>query len=243
MKDKHPIDDFFKSALSEHKTQPGKNVWEKIEAETGTGNYRGAAWYLLRAAVVVLMVSVGSWLFFNQTETNDNIAVNPDTEINTETDNPEPTNKKDQPEKSNEAEKERKLEQERKKQKVMPIMKNGTNNPPIYVQYEALPVEDDENELFNEDQSTLATVQLDPEQVKEYETPKLKVKMKFTRPVTEDSFYAENDTTGAEQPAFREKLYAYANNQWENIRDGKKVELPKAGKPKLQINLDKLLNN
>ncbi|MDZ7845557.1 MAG: hypothetical protein U5L96_01560 [Owenweeksia sp.] len=66
--------------------------------------------------------------------------------------------------------------------------------------------------------------------------------MHLSNPVSQAAFYTEDSTTTAPK-GLGQKLYAYANDQWDNIKQGRPVEFPKAKSPQLSINIDKILPN
>ena len=243
MKEKHPIDDYFKKALEDHTTPPSSSVWDKISAESSQSAKTGTGWYLLRAAVVVLMVGVGSWLYFEQ-QKSPVVASQPVEEHRAEDEaSKEQSTKKEASENTKDQE-EIKQELERKKDKVMPIMRNRPSVQPVYVVNEPEMEVVDEEELYAEAPEQVASVSLDPQQIKAYSRPEVKLKFRLSSPVTESTFYATTDSLSREKDQdIRDRLYAYANDQWENILSGKSVELPKTRKPHLEINLNRIFNN
>ncbi len=245
MKSKNPIDSYFKRSLEKHETKVSPEVWEKVVAATESDAGRGMAWYFMRAAVVVLMISIGTWYIVDYPQGDPGIVVQPDVEegdgnTNTKKSTTDPKEKSDKPEESPKAT-EKESDEEKKRKKVMPIMKQSQSRSPIYVNHEPL-MEFNERELERFEELKLATIALDPEELAAYDQTKPSLKLKLTQPVTESAFYSEEPGTVNDKD-LKTKLYAYANTQFDNIRNGRPVELPKTGKPQLQINLNRIFNN
>ena len=90
MKENNPIDNYFKSSLESHEVKASPEVWERVVAETESGSNRGVIWYLMRAAVVVLMISVGTWFIIDGPQDEAGMVVYPDIEMEEGNKNPEP---------------------------------------------------------------------------------------------------------------------------------------------------------
>ncbi len=245
MKDKkHPIDDFFRKGLEDHKTEPSPAVWEKIAAETGTTSESKGGWYMMRAAVVVLLVGLSTWVYFENNdpgylpehgkEVKNESATEPKSPANSAGDakDSSPEEKKKQP----------------AVKKEIPIMQKKSSRQSIYVANEPLPEVVEDEFLATDDAMEMPVEQLNPDQVEEITKPAVKVKIKLTKPITASTFYASNEgeeeVTEQSELGFRERIYAYANDQFGNLLNGRPLELPKTEKrPQLEINLDKLLDN
>lgn len=250
MKDKHPIDELFQKNLAEHRLHPAPAVWDKISAEVNGREERKGA-YLWKAAAVALLIGISSVMYFTTHEVEHTNAA---TEIPVEMPISKPlpktsaVNKESNSPKGKaaaEAEKSIKKSEESSRtprRNIEPILKSsrtGTqllveNTKPIDIE-ETLPLESTNIEASSA----------------EKEDKKPRIKLKYRVPVTERSFYAEGgaeDEQGEAElkPKFKEKLMAYANDQIGNIMKGEGVELPKtelSGKPQLEINLGKILND
>lgn len=245
MSDKHPLDEYFKEGLNEHKMQPSQSVWDKIEAAApAPEKSRKGGWYIMRAAVVVLLIGLSSVFYYQNHGVDENWAAAPD---HTETKGPEKEKKTEDQQKSESGTSvEKKSEskeggQEAKpKKKPVPIMRQSTGRQ-IYVSNEDALSPIDESSLMDESKPMLAAVDL---KVEEATKPvPVKIKFKVKPKVTTQGFYANEDSS---EPAeskkdFKDRLYAYASNQFDNIKNGKPVELPKPEKkPQIEIDLGKI---
>ena len=244
MSDKHPLDEYFKEGLSDHKMQPSQSVWDKIEAAApAPEKSRKGGWYIMRAAVVVLLIGLSSVFYYQNHSVDENWATAPD---HTETKGPEKEKKtEDQQKGESGAAVEKKSEdkegtQEAKpKKKPVPIMRQSTGRQ-IYVSKDDALNPVDESSLMDDSKAMLAAVDL-----KVVETSKpapVKIKFKVNPKVTTQGFYANESNVAEESKKdFKDRLYAYASNQFENIKNGKPVELPKPEKkPQIEIDLGKI---
>lgn len=251
MKEQHPIDKHFKDRLNDHKTTPSDKVWERIssELETGSGRNRSGGWYMMRAAVVVLLVGISSLLYFQNHEValstvQDSVATEGPENTDTKDKKQEPaaaTGKKqseDQPEKEGSEG----TRPQKKTRKAIPIVHPNNHTAPIVVSNEERMPEVDESQLYDEEEMVL-TVELDPSRTEAKKEPNFKVRMKLN-PATAKAFYANNEDKPAEAEEdknIKDKVFAYATDQIDNLKSGKRLELPKTErKPQLEINLDKL---
>lgn len=246
MSDKHPLDEYFKEGLNEHKMQPSQSVWDKIEAAApAPEKSRKGGWYIMRAAVVVLLIGLSSVFYYQNHGVDENWAAAPD---HTETKGPEKEKKKTEDQQKGESgtSVEKKSEsneggQEAKpKKKPVPIMRQSTGRQ-IYVSNEDALSPIDESSLMDESKPMLAAVDL---KVEEATKPApVKIKFKVKPKVTTQGFYPNEESS---EPAeskkdFKDRLYAYASNQFDNIKNGKPVELPKPEKkPQIEIDLGKI---
>ncbi len=242
MKDKNPIDELFRERLEHKELRPSDQVWSKIEANISSSNGRRGNFYWMRAAVITLLVGVSSLVYFSQ---NQEVLteVGPDKhQVAQEEQNPEPA--KGNSEKTKTEDKSDKpagdaQKQDAPRKKVVPIMKKSRVESHHFVELE--PELIDENALEQEDTFEPGEVNL-----KNPESTSMPVfKLKYTVPVTQKSFYANHEEP-AGKPKLKERVFAYANNQFNNLLSGEPVELPKTdkkGKPQLEINLGKLFNN
>lgn len=245
MSDKHPLDEYFKEGLNEHKMQPSQSVWDKIEAAApAPEKSRKGGWYIMRAAVVVLLIGLSSVFYYQNHGVDENWAAAPD---HTETKGAEKEKKTEEQQKSEsgtsvEKKSERKEggQEAKPKKKPVPIMRQSTGRQ-IYVSNEDVLSPIDESSLMDESKPMLAAVDL---KVEEATKPApVKIKFKVKPKVTTQGFYANEDSS---EPAeskkdFKDRLYAYASNQFDNIKNGKPVELPKPEKkPQIEIDLGKI---
>lgn len=245
MKENNPIDNYFRNSLEGHEVKASPEVWEKVVAGTEAGASRGAIWYLMRAAVVVLMFSFGTWYMFDGPVDQPGVVVSPETgqeenTANKTNQNTEPGAKTNTPAQSEEPS--RQEEDEQKQKKVMPIMKNSQSRSPIYVSNEPM-MEVDERALYEMDERALSTIELDPAQLAAYGRTSPSMKLKLRQPVSGTAFGEVEPEAAEGNEDLKKKVYAYASHQFNNIRNGKPLELPKTGKPQLQINLNRIFNN
>ena len=241
MSTNNPIDDYFKRSLEKHEVKASPEVWERVAAATGSESRKGMAWYIMRAAVVVLMFSIGTWFVTDYSDQGQGLVVSPDTEL--ENNNPNTTQKgqnTNQAKSTTEPKENSKAAKENeKKKRTIPIMKQSQSRGPLYVSNDPV-IEVDEASLYDHSEVALATIELDPSQLAAYGMSSPSLKLKLTGPATESAFYAGAEV---EEEDLKTKLYAYANTQFDNIRNGRPLELPRTGKPQLQINLNRIFNN
>ena len=241
MKEENPIDELFKRELQHKEIKPSEAVWAKIDAGINHTSSGRKGYYWMRAAVVTLLLGVSSWVYFSQNE-RDLMHIEPSRgkvssqEQNTTKDK---AGAVDEP-KEKAAEGEKKENQaEPAKRKIEPIIRNSATRNYHFVETEPALV--DEAQLAVEDE-------FEPESVSLQEKTPVKpvVKFKYTVPVTQKSFYAAKEEEKKEKPGIKDRVVAYANDQFTNLLNGEPVELPKTetkGKPQLEINLGKLFNN
>ncbi len=259
MKEKNPLDEYFKEGLEGHEILPSASVWDKIEAGVQTkSNRKAGVWLLLRAAMITIFLGLRTWVFYQ----NNDFKIGEGDKLEditftqpVVTDDPTgtATNKQD---KGNEAtkketEKEEKAapaEKVKKQDKVIPIMTQPVKSKSIYVKGDAAPELVDESMLVSNDAWTPDnSVVLDAGRIAANKLTPVKVKLKL-KPATTPAFYAEGNRAESiaeeDKPGFKEKVYAYANNQFENLLAGRPLELPKPEKkPQLEIDLGRFFNN
>jgi hypothetical protein len=243
MKENNPIDNYFKSSLERHEVRASPEVWERVVAETESGSNRGAIWYLMRAAVVVLMISIGTWFIIDGPQDEAGMVVYPDIEMEEGNKNPDPQKTEPVKKTTTPAQSDKPTEEEQKEnnksKKVMPIMKQSQSRAPIYVSNEPM-VEVDESLFIDDSKLDLATIELDPTELAAYGQARPPMKIKLNQPTNDVP--VETEETGTEDD-LKTRVYAYANSQFDNIKNGRPLELPRTGKPQLQINLNRLFNN
>lgn len=245
MKENNPIDNYFKRSLESHEVKASPEVWERVVAETESGSNRGAIWFLMRAAVIVLMVSVGTWFIVDGPQPQNGMVVYPEIESGEGVDKPEaqksePAGKTNTPSQTGKpAEDEQ--EEIKKQKRVMPILKQSQPRSPVYVSNDPM-MEVDESSLVDDHQLELASIELDPSELAAYGQARPSMKLKISKPETAVPQGTEAEETVSVED-LKTRVYAYANSQFDNIKNGRRLELPRTGKPQLQINLDKLFNN
>lgn len=245
MKENNPIDSYFKHSLESHEVKSSPEVWERVVAETESGSNRGAIWHLMRAAVIVLMISVGTWFIIDGPQEQNGMVVYPEVESNEGLNKPEPqktepTKKAGTPQQNDKPAEEDQEEINRQK-KVMPIIKQSQSRSPVYVNNEPM-MEVDESQLIDDSHLELASIELDPSELAAYGKTRPAMKLKLSKPESSAPGTKEEDKVEADQD-LKTRVYTYANSQFDNIKNGRPLELPRTGKPQLQINLDRLFNN
>lgn len=259
MKEKNPLDEYFKEGLEGHKILPSASVWDKIEAGVQTkSNRKAGVWLLLRAAMITIFLGLSTWVFYQnndfkvgQKNPANNISfTEPSATGNTEGDNSATQEKGNEVKKgADKEEKNLKPEKEKKQNKVIPIMTQPVKSKPIYVKTEVEPGLIDESQLADNDtwmpESDIILNAGRTNNTKLATPVKVKIKLK---PATTPAFYADGNADetneGGTKAGFKERAYAYANNQFENLLAGKPLELPKPEKkPQLEIDLGRFFNN
>lgn len=245
MKENNPIDNYFRNSLREHEVKASPEAWQKVVAGTESKGNKAMIWYLMRAAVVVLMLSIGTWYtvdYINTADTRPGVATTPDLQTEESKQNEGQEQPLSTSQDGEEKDSQPAGEEERDRQRVIPIMKQKQSRTPIYVDAEPTR-EVDEEALYDHSEIELASVELDPAQLAAYSSvsPSMKLRLNRAIPTGENEF--SSDELAAGQEDLKTRLYAYANTQFDNIKNGRPLELPRTGKPRLQINLDKLLNN
>ena len=258
MKENNPLDEYFKEGLKGHEIQPSASVWDKIEAGVQTkSNRKAGVWLLLRVAMITIFLGLSTWVFYQNNDfkigegdkleditfTQPGVTVDP---TGTSADKQDKGNdvKKD----SDKEEKTTTPEKVKKEKRVIPIMTQPSKSKTIYVKGEASPAVVDESVLVSNDAwAPDNSVVLDAGRIATNKVTPVRVKLKL-KPATTPAFYADNNTANAaadeDEPGFKEKVYAYANNQFENLMAGKPLELPKPEKkPQLEIDLGRFFNN
>jgi hypothetical protein len=249
MSDKHPIDELFSDKLREHELQPSAAAWEKIAQKTqakSTTSFRPA--YLLRAAVVTLLIGLSSLIYF---QNNTKALLNPEGSVTATTTKKTNTAKKQKTaQEEPKGDNPEKTEPKKPVKKRVPVLKTGANggSKTIFVSNGN---SDSENldmlvaveETWPTDE--LEDITLDVSRLEDWKKPPVKLKLKYTKPVSGDWSKESVAEGNSQKKDLKDKVFAYANTQFDNLINGKKMDLPKLpkGKPQLEINLDKILKN
>ena len=244
---KHPLDEFFKEGLSEHKIQPSASVWDKIEEAQPEPSQKKGAWFIMRAAVVTLLIGLSTLFYFqnNDVDTNNNVVSSPE---GVEVDGPDKNNSSQKQNKTTEDNKDKKeapKEEVKPKKRAVPIMRQSTTRP-VYVSNDAVFQPIDEEALYADDMKIADTdisLQLKEEQKAEATPIRVKVRVK-PRAATE-GFYAnvEEPKEGTPKASFKDRMQTYASSQMDNVLSGKPLEWPKVEKKQIEIPLPKILSN
>jgi len=250
MRRKHPIDEYFRKELEGHKVAPSASVWEKIETQTQSKSKKRGGVYLLRAAMITLLVGLSTYFYFED-NSNSLMTVEPvntpvtTVDVNEEDSSADSPSKKEEGEDRKEAEDKTgsdktEVKNEQKKAKPQRLPSPQVNTRQRYVENttqsnELMDVVDEEA-LFAEEEPLIS------EELKVEEKPrKSRIKVKLS-PNTIESFYAEAQEEEKDKD-LGNRMLAYANTQVSNLVNGRKLELPKTqSKPQLEFNLPRLFN-
>lgn len=245
MNDKHPIDRYFAERLEDHETQPSEAVWQRIAAASPSqsgGGFRPI--FLMRAAAVVLLLALGAGLYFYPREGGQNPPM-----AGTTTEGPQygpylpqgatqlaaETEVKNQPETATPAAEEARADA----QKSAPASP-GEKAPARKVkrQTHPLPAPADEEEALYAHEEELNLPELDPGRIASYESIPVKVSFSLRLPVESE----KSNLTDGDSLKQRPGVAQYASAQWNNLRNGRPMELPALakGNPQLEINLNRL---
>lgn len=252
MKRKHPIDEYFRKELEGHKTAPSASVWEKIEAQTESKSTKKSGVYLLRAAVITLLVGLSTYFYFDtnsaklmnvEPEKTAPVATVDESSARTETTTEDANDKSGEEEKDEtSSEKPAVKEQSPAKAKPAKLPTPQVGNRQRFVDNTSL-----SDGLLDVTDEQILVAEEEPliiEELKVAEKPKRsRVRVKLS-PNTIQSFYVEADTKAENKDRdLGNRMLAYANNQVSNLVNGRKLELPKTqSKPQLEFNLPRFFN-
>lgn len=251
MKEKNPIDELFKQGLENKEIKPSDAAWTKIEEAMMPEDSKKGGFYFMRAAVVTLLIGISSWVYLSNNPldfgsdvpisptTLDAVAVENTADVPGEPKKPRTkgtgtksgttkgTDPKINPPKTGTT-------------RITPILKSTGSTRAKYVSNEpqiAPAIED--TRMMDYEMFVTEALVFD-------EDPTTK-KVNIRKPVTKDTYYREKGNT-EEEPVkklkFRERVFAYASDQFDNLISGEPLELPKTeikGIPKLEISLGKFL--
>lgn len=245
--EKHPLDEFFKEGLSEHKIQPSASVWDKIEEAQPEPSRKKGAWFILRAAVVTLLIGLSTLFYFqnNDVGINQNVVSSPE---GIEVDGPDKENTEQKQNKAtgdNKDKTEIPKEEVKPKKKAVPIMRQSTSRP-VYVSNDEMFKVIDEEALYADDMKIAdmdISLQLKEER-KATATP-IKMKVRVKPRAATKGFYANADEPEEEapRPSFKDRMQTYASSQVDNVLSGKPLEWPKVEKKQIEIPLPRILSN
>ena len=244
--EKHPLDEFFKEGLGEHKIQPSASVWDKIEEVQPEPSRNKGAWLILRAAVITLLIGLGVVFYFQnrEVEINTNVVAGP--EHNEVVGPDKKTTEQDQSKETedNKGKTETPKEEVKPKKKALPIMRQSSSRP-IYVSNDPVLTPVDEGAL-EEENTTVAyeNVSLQLQEEKSGPAP-IKVKVKVRPRAATQGFYANAEESKEEEarPSFKDRMQTYASSQVDNVLSGRPLEWPKVEKKQIEIPLPKILSN
>ncbi len=245
--EKHPLDEFFKEGLSEHKIQPSASVWDKIEEAQPEPSRKKGAWFILRAAVVTLLIGLSTLLYFqnNDVDTTNNVVSSPEA---IEVDGPEKNNTEQKQNKATEDNKDKTetpKEEVKPKKKAVPIMRQSTSRP-VYVSNDEVLQVIDEDALYAEDMRIAdANIALQLKAERNAAATPIKVKVRLKPRAATEGFYANADKSKEEtpKPSFKDRMQTYASSQVDNVLSGKPLEWPKVENKQIEIPLPKILSN
>lgn len=249
MKEKNPIDELFKQGLANKEIKPSDTAWTKIEEAMVPEDSKKGGFYFMRAAVVTLLIGLSSWVYIS----NNPIDFSPKNPIPATTlespsvsaveeGNPKKGDKPNQGTKTTiNKNTSPKKSPTKSVKKIVPILKTSGNTLGKYVSNEPS-ISPAEEDFWMMDEELIAFDDLITEDKDKLDRIKIRV------PVTERSFYKDNaeqeDKQAPKKLKFKEKVFAYASDQFDNLIKGEPLELPKTeinGRPKLEISLGNFL--
>ncbi len=249
MSKKHPIDELFKQKLEGHKIAPSEATWEKIALATQAKSSGFKPMYLMRAAAVVLLMGVSGLMYFqNNTERivkpvtqevmHQQEAITPEKieEIKLN----EEVRVKEEPAVSAQ------VQEVVKSTKTVATSAQANNakaaKKAISTKQNTVAVAAKTEIIESEVELPVKEIEVQTRKVADWK-PSVDLKLKAIAPVTEE-WITESDVEKEEHKKLKDKVFAYANDQVNNLLAGKKLNFPKTpkGKPSLEINLEKLLN-
>lgn len=247
MKEQNPIDELFKRGLDNKEIKPSDAAWSKIEEAMMPEDSKKGGFYFMRAAVVTLLIGLSSWVYINNNPLEmPSSTVIPATTIENNPSNISSTDLGEgEPKKgaSTSTGTQNKLEKENTGKKVdpkrikprNPIMKRSGGSQAKLVNIS--PATEDFR-MMDHDMFVMDQLVADASPI----SKKIKIKV----PVTVNSFYneVEEEKEPVKKLKFKERVFAYASDQFDNLISGEPLELPKtdiSGRPKLEISLGKFL--
>lgn len=242
MKEENRLDKIFKENLSDHEIKPSESVWDRIEGELPQQKKRGGGLYVMRAATVALLIGLSTWFTFDPSQPDSTLG-NP-TNIGTQIQKEKEKNKEKEKGTKEKSGKDKTSEKkENPKKETIPILRPRVkSNSKLLVSADPVPVvaeEELEDELLMDQVALRVDEELKPEP--------LRVKVRYRPDMAIGAFYEEEEQTTAEaeeNPELKERVVAYASDQFNNLISGKPLELPKTEKkPRLEVNLGKWFNN
>ncbi len=250
MKEKNPIDELFKQGLENKEIKPSDAAWSKIEEAMMPEDSKKGGFYFMRAAVVTLLVGLSSWVY---------ISNNP---LDFGTDNPIPPTSIDingldntvagsgdpvkgastkSSTKSTTGKDPKASSVKKKERKIVPILRSS-GSPLVKLVSIETTISPAIEDLRMMDHEMFVTPALITEDENKQKTQTI------GSPVTEKTYYADKGETEEEKPVkklkFKERVFAYASDQFNNLISGEPLELPKTelnGTPKLEISLGNFL--
>ncbi len=242
MKTKHPIDNFFKENLENHKEIPSDSVWEKLDDELGEEKRKTIPW--MQAAAVALLVGLGGAFFYQNLYINSEDFYQPrslENRVVFENFDDETDANLYYFQNQKESENVQVLAAADKLGNGNPILKNKEEDR----SGNGISKKESDLRLDVENASGFAFAEEAGEEIEILSrqpetTPRVSFTLKL-KPVS-PALYDKNDAV-AETKDFKEKVFAYAGDQMDNLLSGKKLEAPKMEKkPRLEIDLDKIFN-
>lgn len=237
MSSKHPIDALFEKELKEHKTAPSEAAWAKIAASQQGGQSKKGGWFFLRAASVLILVGLGSFWYLNRNanslrigdelESPYEIVAGPEVDPKTNKDEPSKASQTTEPKKQNPKSTKN---QNTKPLKKAPAKKRAARVIPILQQSISDPVL-----AFND----LAPIEWDfgPEGLENIEEGDV-LNIKVDLPDWKGDYQSEPKA----KKDFRQRMWAYASNQYDRVIAGESLELPNTDDAKIEIPLPDFIN-
>jgi len=235
MSSKHPIDALFEKELKEHQSSPNEAVWEKIAANQQGTKPKREGIFFLRAASVLLLVGLSSFWHLNRhsgelsiqpTNPQQEFVAGPDDKPENTTEEPEntqakePKNGKAKGAKDEPKQKVKKASSKKGTARVIPILQQKISDPVLAL-----------NDLNNiEMEDNLADI----EPIEDPDVLKIRVNLSDIKGDYESKPQAKKD--------LRQRMWAYASNQYERVKAGEGLELPNTDDAKIEIPLPDFIN-
>lgn len=237
MSSKHPIDALFEQELKEHQSKPREAVWAKIAASQQATKSKKGGWYMLRAASVLLLLGLTSiWYFRGDTPNTslggelyqqEQIVAGPEgkkqnakSEALEGEPKSEPSAKTPKNNTKAKPKTRKKAPRKQKASRVIPILQQNISEPVL---------------ALNDLQSIDWEEGLEgTEEIPNPEALKIKVKLSDLK--------GNYNTEAREKKDLRQRLWAYASNQYERVMAGEDLELPKTEDAKIEIPLPDFIN-
>ena len=234
MSSKHPIDSLFEKELKEHQIKPSDKVWEKVAASQQGAKPKREGWLMLRAAAVALLIGISSLIYYNRNaseldlnnigDTDQSWVAGPETTPNTKNDEPKSSVKTEDPKKEEPKAKTNQKTPAKKPKKtgarVIPVLQQTISEPILAF-----------NDLGEVDSD------LPLEAAEDIDNPEV-YKVRVQLPKLNGATYS----TEKKSKDLGERMWAYASDQYERVKSGEFIELPKAENTKIEIPLPDFIN-
>jgi hypothetical protein len=239
MPKQNPVDQLFKEQLEKHELKPSPAAWEKISAATTPAAKKTSPVYVLRAAAVALLIGINAVFYFSS-NTKSFLEVAPTEQgLSLSTTHSGQESGKKQPG----------VVKQNKLVKGVEVKPEGKAKPSSAAR-NSKPVlkQEKKTALDKRISDHNFTQEAEPKEIQpatQAETPEIKKPVHYAVTIT-DLPATQGDYEVKEQEPkakIKDKVLAYAGNQWNRILAGEKPQLPAISKtPQVSITLPKFLN-